>query len=79
MSRSQLDDALDSMSRGELEKLISAATKRLADCAVCGEAHAIRFQIRDENRRASLFLCEACYAKLRQPDRKQPEEGPSSD
>jgi hypothetical protein len=67
-----LDDALDGLSRRELEALVAKATTRLASCTLCGAdgAFACRVFARVSGRQQdfALMLCAACIERQRLPE-----------
>lgn len=67
-----LGDALDGMTRRQLEDLVSQATRRLASCLLCGETGAVgvacSLKKGDRGTRFTLLMCPACIEKHRLPE-----------
>jgi hypothetical protein len=73
MDRAKLDDALDSMTRHDLERMQEEIAKRLRSCVICGSEGAEAFRVTSSRAFgggalvASILLCKPCFEKSRLP------------
>jgi hypothetical protein len=76
MTVDRIDDALDSMTRHEIEGLIAVAQHRLQSCVIChGEgAQPVRFgtHVRGKSSPFALWVCPACIVRYRVPAARAP-------
>jgi hypothetical protein len=67
-----LEDALDSMSAREVERLLELAQRRLQRCAICNADGAVHFRVAGKTAQNSLtfalLICPSCVEKHRQPE-----------
>ena len=73
MNLAQVDDALDSLTRHDLERMQERIAKRLQTCLVCGGdgAEALRLVASrhfGSAATASLMVCKPCFEKHRLPE-----------
>ena len=74
MNLAQVDDALDSLTRHDLERMQERIAKRLQTCLVCGGdgAEALRLvparHFGSGGTTASLMVCRPCFEKHRLPE-----------
>jgi hypothetical protein len=69
----RLTDALDSMTRRQIEALVAAAQRRLASCVLCGADGAAPVLASvptpaGNSQRVSFMLCPACIERHRLPE-----------
>lgn len=73
MDPGRLDDALDSLTKRDLERLQARIAARLISCVLCGAGEASFYVVAPKSHsggrgRASMAFCPACFAKHRLPD-----------
>jgi len=68
MDRERLTDALDSLTRRDLEQLQEQIARRLLTCTVCGSDGADAVRLSAHGIVASLMLCKPCLEKHRLPE-----------
>ena len=62
-----LDEALEGMSRRQLEELQGRIARQLEGCALDGREGAEHYLITGRHARASIRLCRPCFERLRLP------------
>lgn len=73
MDKVLLDDALNSMTKRDLEELEEEIKRRLLSCLLCGNVGASPYRLSRANTSASLFLCKPCFEKHRLPESRSEE------
>lgn len=72
----RIDEALDGLSRRELEALAGRITTRLAACALCGNDGAVACRVTAKlpsHTTFSLLLCRPCIERHRLPEGRSAE------
>lgn len=64
----QIDDALEAMTRRELEALQEKIDRQLQSCVIDGREGAETYVVSRQGTRASIRLCKPCFEKLRLPE-----------